>query len=63
MRGPDDVGSFPWHPLTSFAPARMTDSSPDSVSSQDRFRRTLIQVLIVQSVALGVLGLLQILYS
>ena len=41
----------------------MTDPSPDSVSSHDRFRRTLIQVLIVQSVALGVLGLLQILYS
>ena len=41
----------------------MPDPSPDSVSSQDRFRRTLIQVLIVQSVALGVLGLLQILYS
>ena len=41
----------------------MTDPSPDNVSSQERFRRTLIQVLIVQAVALGVLGLLQILYS
>jgi len=63
LRGPGDVGSFSSQPLTPFSPARMTDPSPDSVSSQDRFRRTLIQVLIVQTVALGVLGLLQILYS
>ena len=41
----------------------MTDPAPDGASSQDRFKRTLIQVLIVQVIALGVLGLLQILYS
>lgn len=42
---------------------RMTDPAPNGDSSPDRFRRTLIQVLIVQGVALGALGLLQYLYS
>ena len=41
---------------------RMTDPAQNGASS-DRFKRTLIQVLVVQAVALGVLGLLQILYS
>ena len=40
----------------------MTDPAPNG-ASRDRFKRTLIQVLAVQVVALGVLGLLQILYS
>ena len=37
-----------------------TSTSPDA---RARFQRTLVQVLIVQVVALGVLGLIQILYS
>ena len=38
------------------------DSAP-SADSRARFQRTMIQVLVVQVVALGVLGLIQILYS
>ena len=41
----------------------MTDPAQNGDSSPDRFRRTLIQVLIVQVVALGALGLLQYLYA
>jgi len=41
----------------------MPDTAQKGDSSAERFRRTLIQVLIVQSVALGALGLLQYLYS
>lgn len=37
------------------------DSPPEAAES--RFRRTLIQVLIVQVVALGFLGFLQIYYN
>ena len=40
----------------------MTDPATHG-SSRDRFTRTLIQVLVVQVVALSVLGLLQFLYS
>ena len=37
--------------------------TPTPPDTRARFQRTLIQVLIVQVVALGVLGLIQILYS
>lgn len=37
------------------------NSGPEA--AQDRFRRTLIQVLIVQVVALTLLGILQIAYN
>jgi hypothetical protein len=38
-----------------------SDVTPDA--AQSRFRRTLVQVLIVQAVALTLLGLLQVLYK
>jgi|GEM_PF-1533037 hypothetical protein len=41
----------------------MTDPAQNGESTPDRFRRTLIQVLIVQVIALSALGLLQYLYS
>lgn len=41
----------------------MANPAPNDTASRDRFRRTLIQVLVVQVVALGVLGLIQFLYS
>jgi hypothetical protein len=39
----------------------MSDATSDA--AQSRFRRTLVQVLIVQAVALTLLGLLQVLYT
>jgi hypothetical protein len=41
----------------------MTDPGPTPTAARSRFRRTLIQVLIVQAVSLALLGLLQILYG
>lgn len=41
----------------------MKDSTENDKSSQDHFKRTLIRVLMVQAAALGILGLLQALYS
>jgi hypothetical protein len=42
----------------------MSDAdTPSPTDTRGRFQRTLIQVLIVQVVALGLLGLIQILYS
>lgn len=41
----------------------MDESEPTPEEAQARFRRTLIQVLIVQVVALTLLGLLQVGYS
>ncbi|MDC0160222.1 hypothetical protein OAJ07_02105 [Gemmatimonadales bacterium] len=41
----------------------MKNSSQLDNPSPDRFRRTLIRVLTVQAAALGILGLLQALYS
>lgn len=41
----------------------MTEPARNDASPRERFKRTLIQVLVVQVVALGVLGLIQILYS
>jgi hypothetical protein len=38
-----------------------SDATPDA--AQSRFRRTLVQVLIVQAVALSLLGLLQAFYK
>jgi hypothetical protein len=41
----------------------MTDPGPNPDAARARFRRTLIQVLIVQAVSLALLGLLQTLYG
>lgn len=41
----------------------MTDPEPTPESGKAKFRRTLIQVLIVQVVTLALLGLLQIRYT
>lgn len=62
MRGSAHIGRFRRHLSAPTACTRMTDPATHG-SSRDRFKRTLIQVLVVQVVALGVLGLLQILYS
>lgn len=41
----------------------MTESAPAPGAARARFRRTLIQVLIVQAVTLALLGVLQMVYS
>lgn len=56
------MGSFLRHFSAPTSCTRMTDPATHS-SPRDLFKRTLLQVLVVQVVALGVLGLLQILYS
>jgi hypothetical protein len=41
----------------------MNDSNTDPDAARSRFRHTLVQVLIVQTVALTLLGLLQVFYK
>ena len=64
------AASLAWPPATrelaphySPRPERMTDPELEQESDKAKFRRTLIQVLIVQAVALALLGWLQIHYT